>query len=235
MLFSAVEHFGEQGRIGDRIDFFAGDIGPGVRVAFHIQAAGRIVNGEKRIFCIITGLGPRRNEDSLVWRGCCGICFRIRVFGRSALPARGIFPLGWDRPGLRIHPDHHRGKRRGLRLLRRDIDHGYRRGTAAGRAGTAAGRRGNGDRLLRLYGRLGLGLRLRLRLRLHHDGRGFTGCCVCRGIVVLRRDIHRVGRRIRLRFGTEAVYRGIFANSGLKPVEGGVNDGNYLMMGGYRQ
>ena len=48
-------------------------------------------------------------------------------------------------------------------------------------------------------------------------------------------SLNNVIDRIRLRFGTEAVYRGIFANSGLKPVEGGVNDGNYLMMGGYRQ
>ena len=55
--------------------------------------------------------------------------------------------------------------------------------------------------LLRLCGRLALGLLLRLRLGLYHDGRGFTGCCVCRGIVVLRRDIHRVGRRIDRRFG----------------------------------
>ena len=40
--------------------------------------------------------------------------------------------------------------------------------------------------------------------------------------------------RIRLRFGNESIIRGTFANTGIKPIEGGVNDGNYLMMGGYK-
>jgi len=39
--------------------------------------------------------------------------------------------------------------------------------------------------------------------------------------------------RIRKRFGERAIYRGTFANSPLAPVEGGVNDGDYIMMGGY--
>lgn len=40
---------------------------------------------------------------------------------------------------------------------------------------------------------------------------------------------------IRRLFGTRSIYRGVFANSDTDPVQGGVNDGNYIMMGGYRQ
>lgn len=40
---------------------------------------------------------------------------------------------------------------------------------------------------------------------------------------------------IRERFGQTAIYRGTFANTDMKPLEGGINDGNYLMMGGYKQ
>jgi DNA polymerase-4 len=39
--------------------------------------------------------------------------------------------------------------------------------------------------------------------------------------------------RIRSRYGTDAVMRGIFANTTLKPMEGGVNEGQFLTMGGY--
>lgn len=45
--------------------------------------------------------------------------------------------------------------------------------------------------------------------------------------------LNRAVDRIRLRFGTGSIERGVFANTPLRPVEGGVNDGNYLMMGGY--
>lgn len=38
---------------------------------------------------------------------------------------------------------------------------------------------------------------------------------------------------IRDRFGTGAIFRATFANTPLRPVEGGVNDGNFLNMGGY--
>ncbi|MCQ2561072.1 MAG: DNA polymerase IV, partial [Clostridia bacterium] len=38
---------------------------------------------------------------------------------------------------------------------------------------------------------------------------------------------------IRNKFGNEAIFRGTFANTSLRPVEGGVNDGNFLNMGGY--
>lgn len=38
---------------------------------------------------------------------------------------------------------------------------------------------------------------------------------------------------IREKYGQTAIMRGVFANKGVKPVEGGVNDGNYLMMGGH--
>ncbi|MDR1778179.1 MAG: DNA polymerase IV [Clostridiales Family XIII bacterium] len=39
--------------------------------------------------------------------------------------------------------------------------------------------------------------------------------------------------RIRGRYGEKALTRGVFANTNLAPMLGGVNDGNYLMMGGY--
>ncbi len=48
-------------------------------------------------------------------------------------------------------------------------------------------------------------------------------------------SLNRAVDEIRERFGQEAIYRGTFANTGMNPLEGGVNDGNYLMMGGYRQ
>lgn len=40
---------------------------------------------------------------------------------------------------------------------------------------------------------------------------------------------------IRNRFGEKSIFRGIFANSEIEPVQGGVNNGNYIMMGGYKQ
>ncbi|MEG2011985.1 MAG: DNA polymerase IV [Anaerovoracaceae bacterium] len=40
---------------------------------------------------------------------------------------------------------------------------------------------------------------------------------------------------IRMKFGQLSIYRGTFVNTDLKPMEGGVNDGDYLMMGGYKQ
>lgn len=40
---------------------------------------------------------------------------------------------------------------------------------------------------------------------------------------------------IREKFGAESIFRGRFANSNIKPMQGGVNDGNYIMMGGYKQ
>lgn len=48
-------------------------------------------------------------------------------------------------------------------------------------------------------------------------------------------QLDRAVDQIRRTFGTESIIRGTFANSGIKPIQGGVNDGNYLMMGGYRQ
>ncbi|MGN0395537.1 MAG: DNA polymerase IV [Coprococcus sp.] len=41
--------------------------------------------------------------------------------------------------------------------------------------------------------------------------------------------------KIREQFGTKSIFRAIFANSSVEPVQGGVNDGNYIMMGGYKQ
>ncbi len=39
---------------------------------------------------------------------------------------------------------------------------------------------------------------------------------------------------IRKKYGTTAVIRGPFANNGTAPIRGGVNDGKYIMMGGYK-
>lgn len=39
--------------------------------------------------------------------------------------------------------------------------------------------------------------------------------------------------RIRQRYGEGAIMRGVFANTTLKPMEGGVNEGQFLTMGGY--
>ena len=41
--------------------------------------------------------------------------------------------------------------------------------------------------------------------------------------------------KIRETYGTKSIFRGTFANGKIEPVQGGVNDGNYIMMGGYRQ
>ena len=40
---------------------------------------------------------------------------------------------------------------------------------------------------------------------------------------------------IRDMYGTRSIFRGTFANGSVDPVQGGVNDGNYIMMGGYKQ
>ena len=39
---------------------------------------------------------------------------------------------------------------------------------------------------------------------------------------------------IRKRFGEKTIVRGCFINNRVEPLQGGVNDGNYLMMGGYQ-
>jgi DNA polymerase-4 len=38
---------------------------------------------------------------------------------------------------------------------------------------------------------------------------------------------------IRKRYGDRAIIRGTFTNGGLDPLQGGTNDGDYIMMGGY--
>lgn len=40
--------------------------------------------------------------------------------------------------------------------------------------------------------------------------------------------------RIRSAYGERSITRGTFANSSAAPIQGGVNDGNYLMMGGFQ-
>ena len=41
--------------------------------------------------------------------------------------------------------------------------------------------------------------------------------------------------KIRERYGTRAVVRGVFANGEINPVQGGTNDSDFIMMGGYNQ
>lgn len=40
---------------------------------------------------------------------------------------------------------------------------------------------------------------------------------------------------IRKKYGDKSIFRGTFANGETEPLKGGVNDGNYIMMGGYKQ
>ena len=40
--------------------------------------------------------------------------------------------------------------------------------------------------------------------------------------------------QIRREFGERSIVRGIFVNTPMAPIDGGVNDGDYIMMGGYR-
>lgn len=47
-------------------------------------------------------------------------------------------------------------------------------------------------------------------------------------------SINQTVDSIRAKYGQLAIFRGAFVNTDLKPMEGGVNDGNYLMMGGYK-
>lgn len=47
--------------------------------------------------------------------------------------------------------------------------------------------------------------------------------------------LDRAVDKIRSTYGSKSIIRGCFANSEISPIQGGVNDGNYLMMGGYKQ
>lgn len=47
--------------------------------------------------------------------------------------------------------------------------------------------------------------------------------------------LERTIDQIRSRYGQTSIIRGVFAGGEAKPFLGGVNDGNYIMMGGYRQ
>ena len=48
------------------------------------------------------------------------------------------------------------------------------------------------------------------------------------------RKIDRAVDKIRERYGDEAIIRGIFTNSKVNPIQGGTNEGDFIMMGGYR-
>ncbi len=50
----------------------------------------------------------------------------------------------------------------------------------------------------------------------------------------LQRRADRAVDSIRLRFGTDSIQRAVFVNTPYRPVEGGVNGGNYIMMGGHK-
>ena len=41
--------------------------------------------------------------------------------------------------------------------------------------------------------------------------------------------------RIREMYGAKSIFRATFANAEIEPIQGSVNDGNFIMMGGYRQ
>lgn len=47
--------------------------------------------------------------------------------------------------------------------------------------------------------------------------------------------LDRTVDQIRRQFGDRSIIRGTFVNSEIDPIQGGVNDGNYIMMGGYKQ
>lgn len=47
--------------------------------------------------------------------------------------------------------------------------------------------------------------------------------------------LERTVDEIRRRYGQTSIIRGVFANTEAKPILGGVNNGNYIVMGGYRQ
>lgn len=47
-------------------------------------------------------------------------------------------------------------------------------------------------------------------------------------------ELNKVVDEIRKSFGKEAIVRGTFVNTNTRAIQGGVNDGNYLMMGGQR-
>jgi DNA polymerase-4 len=50
--------------------------------------------------------------------------------------------------------------------------------------------------------------------------------------------MHRLDQaidKIRERYGTRSIVRGVFANGDINPVQGGTNDSDFIMMGGYDQ
>jgi DNA polymerase-4 len=47
--------------------------------------------------------------------------------------------------------------------------------------------------------------------------------------------LHETVDLIRKRYGDGSIFRAIYANSDYRPIEGGVRDGDYIMMGGYKQ
>ena len=47
--------------------------------------------------------------------------------------------------------------------------------------------------------------------------------------------LDKVVDEIRKLFGDDSIFRGRFANTEISPIQGGVNDGDYIMMGGFKQ
>ena len=46
-------------------------------------------------------------------------------------------------------------------------------------------------------------------------------------------DIDKAIDKIRIKYGEDSIIRGVFVNGPIKPLQGGTNDGDYIMMGGY--
>lgn len=46
--------------------------------------------------------------------------------------------------------------------------------------------------------------------------------------------LDRAVDKIRAKYGTRAIIRGSFANGNINAVQGGTNDSNFIMMGGYQ-
>jgi len=49
------------------------------------------------------------------------------------------------------------------------------------------------------------------------------------------RSLDRTVDKIREKYGTRSIIRGSFTNGDINPVQGGTNDSDFIMMGGYRQ
>lgn len=49
------------------------------------------------------------------------------------------------------------------------------------------------------------------------------------------RALDKAVDKIRIKYGTRSIVRGIFVNGSIDPIQGGTNDSNFIMMGGHEQ